>query len=128
MISKKKDYNNVPVKYCDRCLSLKVLSLENRFRNEPPTEIDYCGRCGSIDIYETHIESWKILYDSMYKTNELPEISTWIQEGDKKVHYFEYKNSMQKESITNILEIFCKNNPDYSISHEKGKIKICRAI
>lgn len=42
------EYNNIPVHYCTKCLSLKVLIYD---------EItDYCDDCGSTNIATAHID------------------------------------------------------------------------
>lgn len=125
MITKKEDYNNEPVKHCNRCLSLKILFLESR---DNTAEVDYCAKCGSIEIEESHIEKWRILHNNMYKKDIMPEISSWREKDGIKYHYFEFKNDSQEESIMNILNIFVSNNPEYTLHQEKGRVKICRAI
>lgn len=44
------EYNRIPVAYCKRCNSLRILVGE-----EFP---DYCDVCGSTDIGEESIEDW----------------------------------------------------------------------
>lgn len=43
----KEEYNNVPVKYCKRCLSLAIVGLD---------DLEYCDKCGGMIIDESHIE------------------------------------------------------------------------
>lgn len=50
-------YNSEPVYYCENCLSLKIMALDNN---------DYCDNCGSTDVATTDIESWKTLYKNKY--------------------------------------------------------------
>lgn len=52
------DYNNEPVYYCSKCLSLNIKSTN--------TGIDFCDGCGSIDILTASIENWKELYKGRY--------------------------------------------------------------
>lgn len=54
------DYNNEPVFYCNSCLSLKIKTVASGL------DLDYCDECGSTDIEETHIETWKNLYRERY--------------------------------------------------------------
>lgn len=54
---KKKEYNNEPVFYCKRCLSLKVITDQ---------EMEYCDECGSTEIRETSIEHWEHMYFLRY--------------------------------------------------------------
>ncbi len=59
MITRKENYNNIPVKYCDKCLSLKIKGLEDSI-------IEYCDSCGNSDILKTHIYSHMEKYKEMY--------------------------------------------------------------
>lgn len=51
-------FNQEPVHYCGKCLSLKVLNLDE--------ETGYCDECGSTDIKETDITSWEMMYIGRY--------------------------------------------------------------
>ena len=42
------EYNDIPVHYCKKCLSLKILIFNN--------EVDYCGDCSSADVGVDHID------------------------------------------------------------------------
>lgn len=64
MITKKDDYNNVPVKYCGSCFDLKILLLSSG-KNESKN-IEYCGKCGSAEIKETHIDNQIKLYEEFH--------------------------------------------------------------
>ena len=62
---KKKEYNNEPVLYCKRCLSLRVMNI-------PTIEnSDFCDECGGTDIGEASIEEWEELYKAKYRCNYL---------------------------------------------------------
>ncbi len=54
------NYNKEPVFYCRHCLSLKIKSVPSM------TELDYCDECGTTDIGQTDIESWRTLYKNRY--------------------------------------------------------------
>lgn len=54
------EYNNIPVLYCQSCLSLKVKSVPYM------AGMDYCDSCSSTDIKECHIEEWENLYKERY--------------------------------------------------------------
>lgn len=56
----KEDYNNEIVHYCKDCLSLNIRYIKD------VVDSDYCDSCGSTDICQGHIESWKKLYKEMY--------------------------------------------------------------
>ena len=67
MISKKDDYNNVPVKYCVSCIELKILLLNsNKQAGYNSKDIEYCGKCGSTEINECHIEEHDKKYRDLY--------------------------------------------------------------
>ena len=47
------EYNDIPVFFCKRCLSLRI--KHDEFLG------DYCPDCGSTDIEENHIDYWLAL-------------------------------------------------------------------
>lgn len=49
------DYNDEPVYYCHRCLSLRVMYIAGAVS-------EYCDDCGSTDIGKCSIGSWEELY------------------------------------------------------------------
>ena len=53
------DYEDEPVKYCPRCLSLKIKYEEIR-------DTEYCGDCGCTDIEEAPIDVWERKYKAKY--------------------------------------------------------------
>lgn len=55
--AKIKEYNDVPVLYCRECMSLKIMSVDG---------MDYCDKCGSTNIGETHIGEWEKMYADKY--------------------------------------------------------------
>jgi len=56
----KDEYNDIPVFYCKRCLSTRVMSVG--------LDLDYCDDCGSGNIETTHInELLKLRKESNYK-------------------------------------------------------------
>lgn len=56
----KSSYDDDPVYYCKRCLSLNIRSMP--FVDGK----DYCDDCGAVDIECTDIESWKKMYRERY--------------------------------------------------------------
>lgn len=56
----KEEYNNEPVFYCKSCLSLRVKQVMAGL------DLDYCDECGSTDIEEIDIESWRSMYRERY--------------------------------------------------------------
>lgn len=55
---KKETYNEEPVCYCKKCLSLNIVVLDG--------DIDCCNNCGSTDTNYTLIEDWENLYSKRY--------------------------------------------------------------
>jgi len=56
----KEEYNEDPVYYCKRCLSLNIREIplvENQ---------DYCEDCGAVDIGTTDIDEWNRMYKEKY--------------------------------------------------------------
>lgn len=53
------EYNDIPVFYCTRCLSLNIQNIDEH--------TDYCAECGSTDIEETHINTWEKLKEESDK-------------------------------------------------------------
>ena len=54
------EYNELPVYFCQSCLSLRVL-------NDTGLEgLDYCDQCGSTIIDRTDIATWERLYRNRY--------------------------------------------------------------
>lgn len=51
------DYNEEPVVYCKRCLSLAI-------RTEDGTE--YCDKCGSTEVESANIFDWEKMYGQKY--------------------------------------------------------------
>ena len=64
MVTKKADFNNVPVSYCKTCLSLLIKKLKN-------PEVSYCITCSNSDIGEVHVHEWDRLYEERYGKNFL---------------------------------------------------------
>lgn len=56
------EYNNEPVVYCKRCLSLAI-------RIEDGTE--YCDKCGSTEVESANIFDWEKMYGQKYGGNYL---------------------------------------------------------
>jgi hypothetical protein len=56
----KDSYDDDPVFYCKRCLSLNIRPMpvvDNQ---------DYCADCSSADVGQTDIETWKKMYEEKY--------------------------------------------------------------
>ena len=55
-------YDTIPIYYCSKCLSLKILRLD---MDNP--DMCYCDDCGNTDIRKASIEDWEKLYKTKYK-------------------------------------------------------------
>lgn len=53
MKTSKVNYNDIPVYFCRKCLSL-LIKHDSMYG-------DYCPECGSLDIGQAHIEDYLIL-------------------------------------------------------------------
>ncbi len=53
----KDKYNNEPVEYCTKCLSLAIRECEGT---------PYCDKCGSTDIKKANIFDWELMYAKKY--------------------------------------------------------------
>lgn len=60
MTNNTENYNDEPVYYCAKCLSLRILTDE--------TTGDYCPDCGSTDIQQAHITVWEKLYKELHSS------------------------------------------------------------
>jgi len=63
MITKKADYNNVPVTYCKTCGSLHIKTVEFNNGQGP---LDYCVSCSNTELGSVHIEEWEDIYEDKY--------------------------------------------------------------
>ena len=61
----KEEINNIPVYYCNSCLSLHIL------RGTTEEIPEFCGKCYSTNISKCHITTWRELYYNRY--NIYPE-------------------------------------------------------
>ena len=57
-------YNDIPVAFCNKCLSLRIKAIDI---NNP--EDDYWEDCGSTDIGHTDIFDWEEKYKEKYNIN-----------------------------------------------------------
>lgn len=61
MKQNKDDYNEEPVYYCSRCLSLAIKADIDDFC--------YCDKCGSTQIEQCDIFHWEALYRDRYRVD-----------------------------------------------------------
>lgn len=70
MITKKDNYNNVPVTYCKTCLSLHLKEVEFEGKKDLLTgenkKVTYCVPCGNTELESTHITEWEDFYKEKY--------------------------------------------------------------
>lgn len=74
MITKKENYNSVPVTYCKTCLSLHIKDVTfPRSDNSEPVEtqkpealVGYCLSCSNTDLDEIQISEWEEIYEERY--------------------------------------------------------------
>ena len=59
-MNKEESYDDDPVYYCKRCLSLNIRQMPCR------KEQDYCGECGATEVCSTTIDEWKEMYKKKY--------------------------------------------------------------
>jgi len=57
--TQKESYDDEPVFYCKRCLSLNIKQM-------PIVEQDYCGDCGCAEVDTTDIHTWNTMYEEKY--------------------------------------------------------------
>lgn len=56
----KEEYNDVPLFYCKRCLSLAILRIDDL------EGIDYCKKCGGTEVGVSLLDTWEQMYKDMY--------------------------------------------------------------
>lgn len=70
MITKKQDYNNVPVTYCKTCLKLHIKDVEfpkdSVKDSKEQTVVSYCVDCGNTDLDTAHVSEWDDMYLEKY--------------------------------------------------------------
>lgn len=62
------DFNDIPVEYCTKCLSLRIINYQGRVKS-------YCDECGSTDTNKGHIDDWEKLYKQKYGKAFMPRKS-----------------------------------------------------
>lgn len=60
----KQEYNDIPVFYCKRCLSLLISHplISKIKKPEEVDDFDFCCECSSSDIGQCSIEEWEEMY------------------------------------------------------------------
>lgn len=70
MVTRKSDYNNVPVEYCKTCLSLHLKEVKFEGKLDLTTgkekSVVYCIPCGNTSVERTHITEWEDFYEAKY--------------------------------------------------------------
>ena len=62
------DFNEVPVWYCKRCLSLSIIGGGDEELIDD--DESYCNDCGCTDIGYTTINEWETMYKERYGDNK----------------------------------------------------------
>jgi len=57
MSARTKKYDEEPVFYCKKCMSLAILNVDN---------YNYCRDCGSTDVDVCMIDEWEDKYETKY--------------------------------------------------------------
>lgn len=78
MNNKETNYDEEPVYYCTRCLSLNILIMDNGSDGE----FDYCGDCGCTHIEKTDIDTWQKAYT--FKNSDSKKGEYYGREENKK--------------------------------------------
>jgi len=70
MVTRKSDYNNVPVEYCKTCLSLHLKEVKFEGKLDLMTgkekSVVYCIPCGNTSVESAHITEWEDFYEAKY--------------------------------------------------------------
>tara|TARA_R110002012_G_scaffold59232_2_gene154663 strand:- start:4327 stop:4689 length:363 start_codon:yes stop_codon:yes gene_type:complete len=67
MLTKKDNYNNVPVTYCKTCGSLHIKTVEfHPTESGEEREVSYCVPCGNTDLADVRINEWEEIYEEMH--------------------------------------------------------------
>lgn len=61
------NYNDEPVFYCERCMSLRIRFVNGLSNSE------YCDNCGSTEINQSNIEDWRQQFKDKYGYDHLEE-------------------------------------------------------
>lgn len=64
-LREEQNYNDIPVYYCERCLSLKIRFVQGLSNSE------YCDECGSTEVSTSHINDWKNTFKDKYGYDHL---------------------------------------------------------
>lgn len=65
----KQSYDDEPVYYCKRCLSLNIKQMPF------VPDQDYCANCGTAEIGTTTIEEWNEMYKKKYGHEHITKIT-----------------------------------------------------
>lgn len=60
------DFNDIPVEYCKKCLSLRIINYQGRVKG-------YCEECGNVETGLAHIEEWEKMYEKRYGKSFVPK-------------------------------------------------------
>lgn len=73
MVTKKQDFNNVPVSYCTTCLSLAIVDVNLSSKEDDKPKLCYCNNCSNAEVAEAHISEWEEKYEARFGKKYLDE-------------------------------------------------------
>ena len=71
MITKKDNYNNVPVISCKTCGSLHIKTVRFNNGTQDGVTTDYCVVCSNTEMEKLHIEEWEEKYEELHGESHL---------------------------------------------------------
>lgn len=98
----KDSYNNIPVEWCARCKSLKILS--NSESSYKLTGIKcYCGECNSTSLSKGHIDQWE------QEFKEITSLEEEMSDFDRRqLELKKQKSRSSKRQIKNDITVAIK--------------------
>ena len=67
MITRKDDFNNVPITYCKTCLSIKIKTVEfPKGSAGEDRDVHYCVPCGNTNMEKAQVGEWEEMYAEKY--------------------------------------------------------------
>lgn len=82
-----KEFNEIPVLYCTRCLSLNI---------KGEYELDYCDDCTSVEISRINIINWEQLYQDKFKKKYIEKTFKHVNDPRLFIFLEEIKNKFKK--------------------------------
>ena len=83
------NYNDIPVFWCNRCLSLDIISIDNSSKYASDK---YCDKCLSTDVTVGHIFQWLEMQPKRFYRN-LKEYQEYL----RRIDWAEYRDDITRE-------------------------------